>query len=100
MAQSAHPRALTMARRVSAVICLLLVLFVGFVSAVHSHSQASRTPERACSVCVLVHAGVVPVVISTPVPVFASSPVHVTRAVSPQSLLVVASLYIRPPPLV
>jgi hypothetical protein len=88
------------ARRASAFACVWLVLFIGFVSAVHSHPQASRTPERSCSVCALVHAGVVPVAISTPVLVFASSPVHETRAVSPQSLLFVASLYIRPPPLV
>jgi len=100
MTQPAHQRALTMTRRASAVICVLLVLFIGFVAAVHSHPDNSRADERSCSVCVLAHAGVVPVALSAPVPVFASSAVHLTRTVSPLSLLFVSSLYIRPPPVV
>src|SRR5260221_10177638 len=100
MTRSIHPRALTLSHRASAVVCVLLVLFIGLVAAVHSHPNASRAPERSCSVCALAHAGVVPVALSTPVPVFASSAVYVTRADSPRSLLLVSSLYIRPPPVV
>jgi hypothetical protein len=100
MTQPAHPRALTLTRRASALACVWLVLFIGFVSAVHSHPDASRTSEHSCSVCALVHAGVVPVALSASVPVFASSAVHVTRADSPRSLFLVSSLYIRPPPVV
>src|SRR5258707_14034397 len=100
MTQSVHPRALTLARHASAVVCVVLVLFIGFVAAVHSHPNASRAPERACSVCALAHAGVVPVALSAPVPVFARSALYVTRADSPRSLLLVSFLYIRPPPVV
>src|SRR6266436_9622415 len=93
MLRAVHPRALTLASRASALACVWLVLFIGFVSAVHSHPQASRTPERSCSVCALAHAGVVPVAVSAPAPVFASSAVYETRAHSPRSLLLVPSLY-------
>jgi hypothetical protein len=97
---SAYPRALTLARRASAVLCLFLVLFIGFVAAVHSHPDNSRADERGCSVCALAHAGVAPVALSAPIPVFASYTLYVTRADSPRSLLFVSSLYIRPPPVV
>src|SRR6266568_3816197 len=100
MAQPVHPRVVTLARRASAFACVWLVLFIGFISAVHSHPDASRTPERSCSVCALVHAGVVPVAMSVPVPVLASSAVHVTGSDSPQSLLFISSFYIRPTPVV
>jgi|SRR5579863_2574246 len=93
-------RALKMARRASAVACVLLVLFIGFVAAVHSHPDSSDSADRACSVCALAHAGVVPAAISVPAPIFARSAVHAIKAVSLQSLLVVSSLYIRPPPVV
>src|SRR5450432_1767792 len=100
MARLANPRALKMARRASAVVCVLLVFFIGFVAAVHSHPEASRPPERSCPVCALAHSGVVPVALSAPVPVFTSYAVLVTRAHSPRSLLLVSTLYIRPPPVV
>jgi hypothetical protein len=100
MNRTVYPRTLTMARRASAVVCVLLVFFIGFVAAVHSHPDASRTPERSCSVCALAHSGVVPVALTAPVPVFVSSTLYVTRAHSPRSLLLVSSLYIRPPPVV
>jgi len=98
MIRLVHPRALTVSRRASAVVCILLVLFIGFVSAIHSHSDAARTPEHSCSVCALAHAGVVPVQLSAPVPIFASTALHLTTADSPHSLLLVSSLHIRPPP--
>ena len=100
MNASAYSRSLIMARRASAVICVGLILFIGFVAAVHSHSDSSGTDERSCSVCALAHAGVVPVALAAPVPVFATYALYVTRADSPRSLLAVSSLYIRPPPVV
>ncbi len=99
MVKPFYPRSLTLARRASALACVWLVLFIGFVSAVHSHPQAARAPER-CSVCALAHAGVVPVAIGAPTPVFTSSAVQVLGADSSQSLLFISSLCIRPPPLV
>src|SRR5450631_3116057 len=99
MTQPAHTRALTLARCASAVACVLLVLFIGFVAAVHSHPDASPA-ERSCSVCALAHSGVVPVALTAPVPVFASSALYVTRTDSPRSLLLVSSVCIRPPPVV
>jgi hypothetical protein len=100
MNTSAHSRTLTMARRASAVVCVGLVLFIGFIAAVHSHPDNSRADEHGCSVCALAHAGVVLVALGAPIPVFASYALYVTRADSPRSLLVVSSLYIRPPPVV
>lgn len=100
MIGSTHQRPLAMARRASAVVCVLLVLFIGFVAAVHSHPDNSSSSERACSVCVLAHSGVIPVALGAPIPVFTSYPLYVTRAHSPRSLLFVSSLYIRPPPVV
>ncbi len=100
MTTSADPRALILARRASAVVCVLLVLFIGFVAAVHSHADNSGANERSCSVCALAHAGVVPVALSAPIPVFATYALYVTRADSPRSLLFVSSFYIRPPPVV
>jgi hypothetical protein len=100
MNTAAYSRALTLARRASAVVCVVLALFIGFVAAVHSHPDNSRADDRACSVCALAHAGVVPVAFTAPVPVFANYALHLTRAASPRSLLLVTSLYIRPPPVV
>jgi|SRR5450432_4749054 hypothetical protein len=100
MSTSAPSRTLILARRASAVVCVGLVLFIGFVAVVHSHPDNSRADERSCSVCALAHSGVVPVVLSAPVPVFASYALYVTLADSPRSLLFVSSLYIRPPPVV
>ncbi len=98
MIRLVHPRALTVARLASAVVCVLLILFIGFVSAVHSHPDAARTPEHSCSVCALAHAGVVPVQLSAPLPIFTSTALRLTVADSPHSLLLVSALHIRPPP--
>lgn len=89
-----------MAYRAGAVACVLLVIFIGTVSAVHAHLETSKAPEHSCSICALAHSGVVAVAISTPVPVFARSAVGLTAAVGLRSLLLVSSLYIRPPPAV
>jgi hypothetical protein len=100
MSALAYSRSLNLARRASTAVCVGLVLFIGFVAAVHSHPDNSRADERSCSVCALAHSGVVPVALSAPVPVFASYALYLTRADSPRSLLFVSSLYIRPPPVV
>jgi len=93
----AQARAFTVARRASAVLCILLVLFISFVAVVHSHSVDSNA-DRSCSVCALAHAGVVPVEINAHVPILMPAVISETAAESSHSLLLVSSSYIRPPP--
>jgi len=97
MIRAAQPRTLTMARRASGVLCVLLVLFISFVAVAHSHSNDSNT-ERSCSICALAHAGVVPVEIGSQIPILIPAVISETAAESSHSLLLVSSSYIRPPP--
>jgi hypothetical protein len=98
MIRAAQPRALTVARRASAVLCVLLVLFISFVSVAHSHAGDSSTTDHSCAVCALAHAGVVPVEIDAHVPILIPAVISETAAESSHSLLLVSSSYIRPPP--
>ena len=97
MIQAAQPRTLNVARRASAVLCVLLVLFISFVAVAHSHSSDSNT-DRSCSICALAHAGVVPVEIASQIPILIPAVISETAAESSRSLLLVSSSYIRPPP--
>ena len=95
-----NPRGMSVADRAGAVACVLLVIFIGTVSAVHAHPDTSKAPEHSCSICALAHSGVVAVTVSTPAPVLARYTVDATPAAGPRTLLLVYSLYIRPPPAV
>jgi hypothetical protein len=97
MIRVAQPRTFIVARRASAVLCVLLVLFISFVAVAHSHSSDSNT-DRSCSICALAHAGVVPVEIGAHVPILIPAVISETAAESSHSLLLVSSSYIRPPP--
>jgi hypothetical protein len=100
MGQFLYPRAVSLARRVGVLLCILLIFFVGVVAAAHVHTRASALPDRSCSACALAHAGVAPVELSSPVPVFASTALAETPTEISRSLLFIPSLYIRPPPAV
>jgi len=100
MTRSSHPRGVSLAYRAGAMVCVLLVIFIGTVAAVHAHPDTAKNPEHSCSICALAHSGVVAVAISAPAPTIASSAVHVTPAAGLRSLLLISSLYIRPPPAV
>jgi len=100
MEEFVYPRAVSLARRVGALLCILLIFFVGVVAAAHVHARAAGLPDRSCSACALAHAGVAPVELSSPVPVFTSTALAEIPAEVSHSLLVISSLHIRPPPAV
>ena len=86
--------------RAIGVVCILLLLFTGFLSAVHVHQYQTNTPDRACSICALIHAGVVPVAAAPPIPVLIAAETVTDSAPQLRGYTVASSLYIRPPPLV
>lgn len=86
--------------RAVGVLCILLILFAGCISAVHFHLNGNDAPDSACATCALIHAGVVPVLCAPPVPVLAASESVEDSAPQLHSFAPVSSLYIRPPPLV
>jgi len=85
--------------RAAAVVCILLVFLTGFIAAVHFHPDQSAASDRSCSVCAMVHAGVLPVELGPQVPIFVPSVIFEASATTPRSLLLVSSHFIRPPPL-
>lgn len=90
----------TTAFRAIGVLCIFLVVFAGFVSAVHIHQYQTNAPDRACSTCALIHAGVVPVEFGPPIPVLTQAETVQESAPQLYSFAAPSSLYIRPPPLV
>ncbi len=98
MGELFYPRALSLARRAGVLLCVLLIFFVGVVAAAHVHTRTAGLPDRSCSACALAHAGVAPVELSSPVPIFTGTALAETPTEVSHSLLVISSLYIRPPP--
>lgn len=97
MKEGSHRRTDKGVSRAAATLCIGLIFLTGFISAVHFHADSSAS-EKACSVCALAHAGVVPVALGAPAPVFASTETFECAAATSHSLLFVSSIYIRPPP--
>src|SRR5215467_1671576 len=85
--------------RAAALLCVFLIFVTGFVAAVHSHAGSSATPDHSCTLCVLAHAHVVPVVLNLPRPIFVSSGMLDHFPLISPALLLVSTLYIRPPPI-
>lgn len=96
---SFNPRTEVGVYRAAAVLCILLIFLTGFIAAVHFHADQSAASDRSCSVCAMVHAGVLPVELGPQVPIFVPSVFADTLAAAPRSLLLVCSHFIRPPPL-
>lgn len=86
--------------RAAAVVCILLVFLAGFIAAVHFHPDQSAASDRSCSVCAMVHAGILPVELGPQIPTFAPSVISEALSATPRSLLLVSSHFIRPPPAV
>lgn len=84
--------------RAAALVCVFLILLTGFIAAVHVHPGQAAASDHACSICALAHAGVIPVALGAPVPIFVSSDAFEPAAQTSRSLFFVSSLYIRPPP--
>jgi len=86
--------------RVSALLCVLLVGFIGFVQANHVHSDDSRIPSHECSICAVAHAGVLQQITYCPPAVFVRTIQVVVAEAAPKSSGFSSSIYIRPPPAV
>jgi hypothetical protein len=84
--------------RAGVVFCVLLVFLTSFVAVVHFHANDLKAADHSCSLCALAHAGIAISSAVVPSPVFAASRFVERPTISRQSLLLVSSYYIRPPP--
>lgn len=81
------------------LMCVLVVALAGFIQAVHVHTDNSKLADHDCSLCSVVHSGIIYRAVVSPIPVF-----HRTVAilVVPETVSLssgfVSSLRIRPPP--
>jgi hypothetical protein len=82
-----------------ALLCILLVALVGLAEATHFHSGNARLARHDCSLCSLVHAGVLAKSAFLPAPVLARAATLHPADVIARSLLFVLSFCIRPPPM-
>lgn len=85
--------------RAGVLICVLLVVFTGYVAATHFHTNDLEGTDHACSLCALAHAGVAVNSVVAPVPVFTPSFIAEAPAITAHSSVLIFSYYIRPPPL-
>ena len=80
------------------LLCVLLIAFAGFVQSTHVHNDQPNSPSHECSVCSVVHAGVLPYSTTLPIPVIFES-AHVVREEASPKLFAFASYHFsRPPP--
>lgn len=93
-----HHNQRTFAVRALGVLCILLALLVGFVSAVHIHPASANAADSSCPTCALAHAGVVLVEVGNAAPVFVASGFVAETAELTPTFRPVSSLRIRPPP--
>src|SRR5437879_9468763 len=100
MIRGSHLPAVSAARCAGAVLCVFLVLLTGFVAVVHVHPDSAKTPQHSCSVCALSHSGIAPIQIVVAAPTLTRTLFAEVTVAAPKSLLLVPSLYIRPPPAV
>jgi len=84
--------------RVLSLICVFLVMLVALAQANHVHPQNSKLANHSCSICSVAHGGLLVKGVYRLVPRFAPSMFVGCAEESSKSFLVIASLYIRPPP--
>ena len=82
-----------------ALLCILLVALLALAEATHFHSANAKLARHDCSVCSLVHAGVLATSAFLPAPVLARAATFRPADVVARSLLFVLSFCIRPPPM-
>ncbi|HEY1799718.1 MAG TPA: hypothetical protein VGG46_02190 [Terriglobales bacterium] len=83
------------------LMCVLIVAFVGFVQAVHVHTDNSKVSTQDCTICSVAHSGVIQSVSVSPIPVFHRIVAALQLPkIFHQSSGYVFSLRIRPPPAV
>ncbi|HUK47742.1 MAG TPA: hypothetical protein VLW06_09125 [Terriglobales bacterium] len=84
--------------RAAVILCISLVFLTSFVAVAHFHANDLNNPDHSCSLCALAHAGIAVNTAAAPAPVFSASMLAEIPAICQQSLLLVSSHYIRPPP--
>jgi hypothetical protein len=79
-------------------VCVALVVLASAAQVLHSHTNNSVAPDRACTICSVAHAGViiVPVFLLLVLSFLFQFLVIAQRSARP--LLTLAGLYVRPPP--
>jgi hypothetical protein len=97
--RSMHLQAKTGAiARVITLTCIALVVFIGLLQAVHSHSEKDQLANHDCSICSVVHLGILHKSIPTQLPIFVQTGSVVIASVSTKSSSTVLAFCIRPPP--
>lgn len=86
--------------KVTASLCVLLVVFVGAVQAVHVHTDDSSVPSHECTMCAVAHAGILNTIVSPPAPIFVETTLVLVFEPISKTSEFVSSLHIRPPPAV
>ncbi len=81
-----------------AMACVLLVVLVGFVQAVHVHAESSSLPGHECSLCSVAHAGVIRVSVFDVVQTATQERFSPTIDLVSCLFRPLSSLTIRPPP--
>jgi len=86
--------------RVISVVCVCLMLALAGAQATHLHSASSAPDNHDCSVCSIIHSGAIATVAYQVAPLLARSVATPAKDPATQTLLLVRSLSIRPPPAV
>lgn len=84
-------------RGAAAVLCILLVVAAGTVSAVHVHVSA-KTATHSCTLCAIAHAGVIGTRGFNPAPRVSRTVLLALPKSAFYSFELAVSLHIRPPP--
>jgi len=85
-------------RGILALVCILLVFFVGSAQLLHAHS-ASEAPNGTCGLCAVAHLSVIPAaVLASPIAVETVESVSLPALGATPPRHRTYSLYVRPPP--
>jgi len=85
-------------RYLAALLCVLLILFVGVAQTLHTHT-ADEAANASCSLCAVAHVSVLPApVLATPVAAELVVPVAANEPASAPKRFFSFHLYVRPPP--
>jgi hypothetical protein len=83
--------------RVAAALCVVLVLAMATVQAVHSHPDDAKTARHSCSICSTPNAKLNTQSVS-PVPVMVAVPMAKVEATAPRIFRPATTNFVRPPP--
>lgn len=83
--------------KTTAVLCIVLVLAIGTVQAVHSHPDGAKTARHSCSICSAPNAKMNTHRVST-VPVMVAVPMARIETTVPGIFRPTRTNFVRPPP--